>query len=108
MTEEAEAAVSSWDEVAGGTRFGLLGPLLVEVNGVERVVTARRQRSVLACLAVHASEAVSADRLLDEVWGEDTPGTGVKAVAFQISKIRSLLEPVRDGPGSLLITTSAG
>jgi predicted ATPase/DNA-binding SARP family transcriptional activator len=108
MTEEAEAAVSSWDEAAGGTRFGLLGPLLVEVNGVERVVTARRQRSVLACLAVHAGEAVSADRMLDEVWGEETPGTGVKAVAFQISKIRSLLEPVRDGPGSLLITTSAG
>ncbi|HEX4983993.1 MAG TPA: helix-turn-helix domain-containing protein, partial [Ilumatobacteraceae bacterium] len=68
-----------------------MGPVRVEVNGIERQVTARRQRAVLACLALHAGEAVSADRLLDDVWGDEQPESGVRAVAYQVSKLRSLL-----------------
>ena len=96
------------DGVATGARVGLLGPVRIEVDGVERSITARRQRAVLACLALHAGEAVSADRLLDDVWGDDTPDSGVRAVAYQVSKLRSLLEPDRTDEGSLITTTSAG
>ena len=88
------------DGVATGSRVGVLGPVRVEVSGVERPITARRQRAVLAYLALHAGEAVSADRLLDEVWGDEQPDSGVRAVAYQISKLRSLLEPDRAGAGS--------
>ncbi len=80
----------------------------IEVDGVERPITARRQRAVLACLALHAGEAVSADRLLDDVWGDEQPDSGVRAVAYQISKLR---EPAGARPhreGSLITTTSAG
>ncbi len=96
------------DDLTGGSRIALLGPLLVEVRGVEHRLTARRQRSVLAYLAIHAGEAVSADRLLDEVWGDDVPATGVKAVAYQVSELRNVLEPDRRGEGALLVTTPAG
>ena len=102
------AQPSRGDGGASGPRVGLLGPVRIEVDGVERPITARRQRAVLACLALHAGEAVSADRLLDDVWGDDAPDSGVRAVAYQVSKLRSLLEPDRTDEGSLITTTSAG
>ena len=88
--------------------IGLLGTTVASVDSVDRTLSARRQRAVLACLAMRAGEPVSADRLLDAVWGEELPGTGAKAVAFQVSKLRSALEPDRSGEGSLIVTSSAG
>jgi len=92
----------------GTVSVGLLGPLSIVVDGVDRSVTAPRQRAVLAFLALHAGEGVSADRLLDAVWGDDLPTAATKAVAFQISKLRSVLEPDRAGEGSLITTSSSG
>ena len=89
-------------------QVGVLGPILVEVDGLPRPTTARRQRAVLAYLALHAGEAVSADRLLDAVWGEDLPDTGTRTIAYQISRLRSSLEPDRSGEGTLIITSPAG
>jgi DNA-binding SARP family transcriptional activator len=93
----------------GTVSVGLLGPLSIVVDGVDRSVTAPRQRAVLAYLAMRTTgEGVSADRLLDAVWGEDLPAAATKAVAFQISKLRSVLEPDRVGEGSLITTSSSG
>ncbi len=91
-----------------GAAVGLLGPLTVTVDGTQRLITAAAATAVLACLALHAGEAVSANRLLDEIWGDDLPETGVRAVAFQISKLRNLLEPDRAGEGALITTSPAG
>jgi predicted ATPase/DNA-binding SARP family transcriptional activator len=91
-----------------GIRVGVLGPMWIEVDGIEHAITGRRPRAVLASLVLHLGEPVSADRLLEEVWGDDQPDTGVKAVAYQISRLRSLMEPERVGEGSVIITTSAG
>lgn len=78
------------------------------VDGVLRPVTARRQRAVLACLALRAGQAVSADRLLEDVWGDALPDTGRRAIPYQIAKLRSSLEPDRVGEGTLITTTPAG
>jgi predicted ATPase/DNA-binding SARP family transcriptional activator len=86
----------------------LLGPVAAVIDGREISITARRQRSVLACLAVHAGEPLSADRLLDEVWGDDLPDTRARAVAFQISKLRSVLEPARAGEDQVITTSPGG
>lgn len=80
----------------------------VVINGVTRTVTAPRQRAVLAYLAVRAGEEVSADALLDAVWGDEQPAAATKAVSFQIWKLRNALEPDRDGEGELISTTPAG
>ncbi len=108
VSEPSGDAASQGGGVVIGTRVGVLGPVRIEVSGVERSITARRQRAVLACLVLHAGEAVSADRLLEEVWGDEQPDSGVRAVAYQISKLRDLLEPDRADEGSVITTTSAG
>ena len=62
-----------WTGADVGVRVGVLGPMRLDVEGVERPLTARRQRAVLACLVLHVGEAVSADRLLHDVWGDALP-----------------------------------
>ena len=91
-----------------GIRVDVLGPVTVTVDGAQRPLTARRQRAVLACLALHPGEALSADRLLEEIWGDELPETGRAAVPFQIARLRSVLEPDRVGEGTLIVTSTAG
>ncbi|MGI9594558.1 MAG: AfsR/SARP family transcriptional regulator, partial [Acidimicrobiales bacterium] len=95
-------------EESGGLRIGLLGPLVVEIADRPIPVTAARQRSVLAVLALQVGTSVSAVSLLEAVWGDDLPRTGSRAVAYQISKLRTLLEPDRVGQGSFIATTTDG
>lgn len=80
----------------------------VTVDGVEHPVTAPRQRAVLSRLAERPDTSVSADRLLTDIWGDQLPSNGVKAVAYQVNRLRDLLEPDRDGPGRHIVTDAAG
>ncbi|WP_040492056.1 BTAD domain-containing putative transcriptional regulator [Ilumatobacter nonamiensis] len=80
----------------------------MRVDGAEVVVSAPRQRAVLAYLATAEGEAVPADRILEAVWGDDLPTTGVRAVAFHISRLRSLLDPRGDRTTTLIETSAAG
>ncbi len=89
-------------------RITLFGATTVCVDGNDIIVTAARQRAVLARLALTPGVAVSADQLLTDVWGDDLPSNGAKAVAFQINKLRGLLEPSRTGTGSVITTHAAG
>ena len=50
--------------------FQLLGPLEVSDQGRSVVVGGGKRRSLLALLLLHANEVVSAERLIDELWGE--------------------------------------
>ena len=53
--------------------FSVLGPLLAEREGELVELGGRRQRLVLALLVLHSPEPVSADRLIEDVWGETPP-----------------------------------
>ena len=58
-------------EIRGGaTEIGILGPL--QVRGPDRPVQipGGRARALLALLAVQPDTVISADRLIDELWGE--------------------------------------
>ena len=89
-------------------RVGLLGQLTLTVDGRAVTGLAPRQRAVLARLALVPGEAVAVDRLLHDVWGDAPPATRAKAVAFQVNRLRGLLEPERDGPGRFLRTVDGG
>ena len=82
--------------------FRVLGPF--EVGEQDRLLAlgSARQRALLALLLLHRGETVSADRLVDALWGERAPPTAVKIVQGYVSNLRKAL-----GDG-LLVTREHG
>jgi hypothetical protein len=60
--------------------FRILGPLEVLENGSPFPITGAKQRALLAVLLLEANRVVSADRVIDELWGEETPDDGRNAL----------------------------
>ncbi|MGH2881537.1 MAG: AfsR/SARP family transcriptional regulator, partial [Solirubrobacteraceae bacterium] len=50
-----------------------------------------RQQAVLAVLLLHANEVVSADVLIDELWGERPPPSALNALHVNVSRLRRAL-----------------
>ena len=69
----------------------LLGPLEVEVSGEPVRFDGAKQRTLFAVLALRAPEAVSADELVEALWGEEQPGGVGQALQKQISRVRQRL-----------------
>src|SRR5215831_15484441 len=71
--------------------YRILGPLEV-IDGDRPVeLGGERQRALLAVLLLNAGEVVSADRLIDELWGERPPHGALKALQAHISRLRKAL-----------------
>ena len=82
--------------------FRILGPLDVVAGGRPVQLTGTRERTLLAILLIHAGEVVSADRLIDELWGDDLPGDPSNALQVVVSRVRRALG------GELLVTRKPG
>ncbi|TDD80563.1 AfsR/SARP family transcriptional regulator [Actinomadura darangshiensis] len=90
-------------------RFGVLGPLalwtgdggLVAVPGV-------KVRALLADLLAHEGRPVPADRLIDDLWGEDLPGNPMGALSAKVSQLRRVLEDAERGARALVVSRPAG
>jgi DNA-binding SARP family transcriptional activator len=86
-------------------RFKVLGPLEVVGGNGAIALGGPRQRTVLAQLVVHANELISADTLIDRVWGEEPPDAARSTLFTYISHLRKALGPERiesRGPGYVL------
>jgi YVTN family beta-propeller protein len=82
-------------------RFELLGGLAVWDDDGEAVrVVGPARRALLAILLLHASEMVTADRLIDELWGERAPPTASKSLQVHVWRLRKALGG-DDGEGPL-------
>ena len=69
----------------------ILGPLDLE-NGAGPVsLDAPKQRALLGVLLLHPNEAVSSERLIDELWGERPPATATKVLQTYVSQLRRLV-----------------
>ncbi|MCL7382592.1 BTAD domain-containing putative transcriptional regulator [Streptomyces sp. 35G-GA-8] len=93
-------------------RFGVLGAIAVWRGGVPVDVGHARQRWVLGALLADADGVVSADVLVDRVWGADAPGRGREALYGYMSRLRRVLsglgaDIVRDR-GGYRLKVSAG
>ncbi|MBV9414272.1 MAG: winged helix-turn-helix domain-containing protein [Solirubrobacterales bacterium] len=78
--------------------YRILGRLEVS-DGDRRIeVGGDKQRALLMILLLHAGEIVSADRLIDDLWGERPPPAALGALQTHISRLRKVLD--RDLPGS--------
>jgi DNA-binding SARP family transcriptional activator len=71
--------------------FRVLGPLQVAVDGRAITIASRRQRALLALLLVHANHVVGADRILDDLWADETLVSGHDAIVFHVSRLRRAL-----------------
>lgn len=69
----------------------LLGHLEVEVAGERVRFEGVKQRRLFAMLALRAPEAVSADELVEALWGEEPPAGAGHALQKQISRLRRRL-----------------
>jgi predicted ATPase/DNA-binding SARP family transcriptional activator len=84
-------------------QFRILGPLEV-ADGDRLVSLAGAQRSLLALLLLSANEVVSADRLIDELWGEEVPESGRTALQVRVSQLRKTL----GADGGRIVTRAPG
>ena len=82
--------------------FRVLGALQVVEGDRPLALGSPQQRALLAVLLVHRGEAVSSDRLVDALWGEQAPASAVKIVQGYVSNLRRVL-----GEG-LLVTRGRG
>ncbi|MDT6982771.1 BTAD domain-containing putative transcriptional regulator [Streptomyces lusitanus] len=84
-------------------RFGVLGPLVVwDGEGREVKVPEAKVRALLADLLAHDGAPVSADRLIDDLWGEVPPGRPSDALRAKVSQLRRVIgreRVVRQPPG---------
>ncbi|HEY9373552.1 BTAD domain-containing putative transcriptional regulator, partial [Streptomyces sp.] len=86
-------------------RFGVLGPLGVwSAEGRPVRVPELKVRALLACLLVHHGRPVSADRLVDELWGEKLPSNPAGALQNKVWQLRRALESVEQGGRDLVIS----
>ncbi len=92
-------------------RVGVLGPLAVWSDGEPVAVPEAKVRELLAVLAVHGGHPVSADRLVDALWGSDLPANPLGALQTKISRLRRALgrDLVPSGPAGyrLAVPTDA-
>src|SRR5215831_2931924 len=88
---------------------GLLGPLTwVGEDGGEVKIPARKERAVLAFLALRAGSAVSTGQLEAVLWGDDPPRTARETLKTYVSHLRRLLAgcPIETAPGGYRLVIS--
>jgi class 3 adenylate cyclase len=65
-----------------------LGPLQVRRDGLPVAIPGAKPRAILTMLGLHDGSVVSADALVELLWGDDPPRTAVKALQTHISSLR--------------------
>jgi YVTN family beta-propeller protein len=71
--------------------YRILGSLEVCRDGADVALAGERQRVLLAMLLLHPNEVVSADAMIDAVWGERPPPSALNAVHVAVSRLRRAL-----------------
>jgi DNA-binding SARP family transcriptional activator len=74
-------------------RYLILGPLEVREGETDVELRGGQQRKLLAILLLHSGEAVSSDRLIEELWNGKPPETAAKALQGYVSSLRKQLGP---------------
>src|SRR3954447_17577667 len=90
-------------------QFDILGPLRVtDGSDHEVAVGGSKRAALLAVLLLRPNEAVSADRLVDDLWDGRPPATAGKTLQVHISRLRQALAVAQNGDGREIIVTRAG
>src|SRR5215203_6355997 len=72
-------------------RLSILGPVEASVDGRPVALGDAKQRAVLAMLGLEANRAVTADRLIEGLWGEQPPPSAANLVHNYVWRLRRAL-----------------
>ena len=86
--------------------INLLGPVEVVTDHGQVELGAPKPRALLAMLALEAGSTVSAEHLIDGLWGDAPPATANKLVQLYVSQLRKAMAPF--GENGLIATHGAG
>ncbi|REG01374.1 putative ATPase [Asanoa ferruginea] len=90
-------------------RFGVLGPLAVwTADGATVPIPGTKVRALLAALLAREGQPASADRLVDDIWGDAPPGNPAAALAVKVSQLRRALDDAEPGARALVESGPAG
>ncbi|MFH9752235.1 AfsR/SARP family transcriptional regulator [Streptomyces griseus] len=92
----------------GRLRLGLLGSLSAYRGGRRLDLGPVRRQAVLAALVLRAGSRVSHQELLDDVWGESPPATGVRVLPSHVYSLRRSLDAPDTSARSSLIRGGKG
>ena len=70
--------------------FQILGPLRITHGGEDIALAGAKQRGLVAILALNAGRVVPAERLLNDLWGDEAPGKN--ALQARVSQVRKAFE----------------
>ncbi len=88
--------------MVGSVEVKFFGEFEVVEAGVAVPVRGAKQRALLAFLALHRGEPLSADRLVDALWGDGQVANPVNALQAQIGQLRRTLG------ATAIVTSDAG
>ena len=79
----------------------ILGPLEASIDDQPVAIGGAKQRAVLAMLVLEANHAVTGDRLIEGLWGDDPPASAPKMVQNYVWRLRGALP---SGGGAEILT----
>ncbi|MER6011649.1 BTAD domain-containing putative transcriptional regulator [Streptomyces bluensis] len=88
------------------TWYGLLGPVEVIRDGTSLALGPRQRRVLLTRLLLEDGRPVSVGRLCRDLWPDAPPSGAVSSLRAHISRLRSVLDPVRPGRGQSTVLVS--
>ena len=105
-----EAITPSTSQGSERLEYRILGPVDILRDGKALDLGVYKQRALLALLLVNANQVVSTDRIIDELWSENSGRDRQNALWTVVSRVRSVLEPERTKrtDGSILLSRPPG
>jgi predicted ATPase/DNA-binding SARP family transcriptional activator/class 3 adenylate cyclase/Tfp pilus assembly protein PilF len=88
----------------------ILGPLEIDLDGREIVVSGLRRRALMVRLVVSANEVIPTGRLIEDVWDGAPPPGAASTLQSHVSVLRGLIgsERIRYVDGGYLLTLEPG
>src|SRR5262245_26999321 len=84
--------------MGGRLEFRVLGPLGIRIDGTEVPAGGPKQRALLALLLLSANRVVSRDRLVAELFPEQSVNAADHALRNHVSRLRKVLAPATEEP----------
>ncbi|MFI1018844.1 BTAD domain-containing putative transcriptional regulator [Streptomyces sp. NPDC020965] len=88
--------------------INVLGPLYLSHDGARYTMASKRASVVLTLLALSPGAPVPFDRLVDELWADQSMANARNALQANVGRLRKLLQSITGIPGSTLLRTVSG